>query len=858
MKKMKYIVSALISVLCLAFLGGCGSDANQTTVNPKDTFGYWESQQYDSLSGSDFIKVGESGKMQLLLSPDTGTIRWLDTSTGKYQDTNMAHDEGIESKSNNMQSDLIVRYFSGSKNANKLYWNTSTYDSYSMSASLGQLSYQLIDNGVRIVYGLGDDSITYKNFPQRISDERMQEYVIQYLEPQQLDILKSRYTQLSSGDWLRGFGGGEGGSQNRIGRAALNEIYNIFYEVGQYTEDLLYEDLETWEADEDMYPSNLRINIPVDYYLDGEELVVKMDTSKIEMNEHKPINQIQLLPYFLTSDASSDEEEGYMFIPDGSGALIYLDSTKIREYHYAASYYDGDHLVNAQTYNSVDNELQLPVFGMKTADSTIFGVIENGAEVASIDAYISGTDNSENFSKMRLTFELQAQQVISTGSSNVNGAFSLYRASDDIYDEDVTVRYFWLGDEATYVDMAHTYSGYLEEKGVLTKKAQEEDPPFFVEFLGATDKTKYFLGIPYEGTQALTTFKQAEEILRDVTASGVKNVKLIYSGMFNGGINQRSASSGLKFAPGLGGSSAFKSLKSYADSIGAQIYPNVLLQTAYTKTKLSKDTVAWNIINDRAQIYSFDPIDHAVDTETEFPLYIISPTALNSYLSKVKTSLNQRTGLNSMATEDLYSFISTTYGETQVSPSTGADLLKEAVSSYADGMNLMLSNPIVDGYQYASYIMDLPVESSGMRIVDASVPFMGMVLSGYLQYSAESSNRESTDVFLNIMHAIESNAQPKFTLMYENSSLLTGTEQENYFAVDYSYWKDQIGTYYQLYNEFYQAVKNATIVDHEIYDRNDKLRVVTYSNGVKAYFNYSDLDEVIDGVTVPAFSYLVQ
>ena len=38
----------------------------------------------------------------------------------------------------------------------------------------------------------------------------------------------------------------------------------------------------------------------------------------------------------------------------------------------------------------------------------------------------------------------------------------------------------------------------------------------------------------------------------------------------------------------------------------------------------------------------------------------------------------------------------------------------------------------------------------------------------------------------------------------------------------------------------------------------EKLRVVTYSNGVKVYFNYSDLEEQIDGVTVPAFSYVTK
>ena len=170
----------------------------------------------------------------------------------------------------------------------------------------------------------------------------------------------------------------------------------------------------------------------------------------------------------------------------------------------------------------------------------------------------------------------------------------------------------------------------------------------------------------------------------------------------------------------------------------------------------------------------------------------------------------------------------------------------------------MLSNPASPAYAYSSYLTDIPGDDSGVRVLDASIPFMQIVLDGYKTYSSESLNRESTDVYAHFMQAIEGKSVPKFTFMYEDSYLLEGTEQEDFFAVDYSYWKDKVGAYYQEYSAFYDKVKDATIVGHEVYDRNEKLRIVTYSNGVKIYFNYSDLEEKIDGVTVSAFSYVIQ
>lgn len=168
MKKNRIFTHAVLVSLCLAFLGGCGADEEPVV---QDEGSYWDEQQFDSFSGSDFVEIAKSGNMELLLNPSTGTVRWMDTSTGAYQDSNMSHDEGDRSLSAAERSDLLIRYFSGRKTANATYNSISTYDSYSMCSSRDQLSYQKIDNGVRILYTLGNDDITHLNFPKMISGE---------------------------------------------------------------------------------------------------------------------------------------------------------------------------------------------------------------------------------------------------------------------------------------------------------------------------------------------------------------------------------------------------------------------------------------------------------------------------------------------------------------------------------------------------------------------------------------------------------------------------------------------------------------------------------------------------------------
>ena len=64
--------------------------------------------------------------------------------------------------------------------------------------------------------------------------------------------------------------------------------------------------------------------------------------------------------------------------------------------------------------------------------------------------------------------------------------------------------------------------------------------------------------------ETLTTFKQAQDILINMTNAGVKNIKLIYTGIVNEGMNQRSVEK-VSLVSELGGKSAWNSLVFYAD-----------------------------------------------------------------------------------------------------------------------------------------------------------------------------------------------------------------------------------------------------------------------------------------------------
>ena len=59
----------------------------------------------------------------------------------------------------------------------------------------------------------------------------------------------------------------------------------------------------------------------------------------------------------------------------------------------------------------------------------------------------------------------------------------------------------------------------------------------------------------------------------------------------------------------------------------------------------------------------------------------------------------------------------------------------------------------------------------------------------------------------------------------------------------------------QLEVNVYEAVEGAVITGHEILDNG--VRVVTYSNGVQIYLNYSSAAQTVDGVSIDTMSYKV-
>ena len=120
------------------------------------------------------------------------------------------------------------------------------------------------------------------------------------------------------------------------------EITAYFLEAGYTAEDMEQDHLENGFEAANEKPW---FNITVSYYLDGDSFVVEMDPGAVEYDTDKYyLVDIDLLEYF---GAAGPEDTGYLFVPDGSGALIRFNNGKVNAPAYIGYVYGEDKIGRA-------------------------------------------------------------------------------------------------------------------------------------------------------------------------------------------------------------------------------------------------------------------------------------------------------------------------------------------------------------------------------------------------------------------------------------------------------------------------------------------------------------------------------
>ena len=656
--------------------------------------------------------------------------------------------------------------------------------------------------------------------------------------------------------------------RNDVPKWDLPEIIRIVQESGYQPEDIQH-DHRINNLDQPR-PNNMVFAIPVEYRLDGPDLLVNIPVDEISypqdiINEQGnktdfPLHAIELLEYFGAADS---EQAGYIFVPDGPGALIRLNNGKINALPYIQPLYGLNYTTMPQKEKL--NNLQqnyLPVFALKEGSQAWLAIIEEGDALASIKADIAGRNNSYNsvwtkfttIPKGTVTLQMETENENEQGRERL---INIYQSR--IYQGNIRLRYRFLsGTAANYTGMALSYQEYLQQKG-LSRLTPADDIPFYLELIGAFDQKEVVLGAPRQVVKPLTTYRQAEEILQELIDGGVSNIKLKYNGMLAGGLAQQFPS---RFRPEkvLGQQRDFQRLTSFLSAHQISFYPEVCFLNVYRDSlfdhfRAGSDAARFldygvaRIYDYNLATYQYQPDEHVT---------ILSPHRLDSLLSQFLSDLtrDQLTGislremgrqLNSDFRKDPTALVDRQQSLVLIQRQL-EKLKQHKFSIMVNGGNGFLL-PLVD------HIVNMPFTGNNFNIIDQEVPFFQISLHGYVNYATPPLNL-GEESRRGLLKALETGASPYYKWTYQPSSLLKGTSYaHDLLASYYRDWLSEAGELYREVNQVLHGLQDKRIIGHRQLAEN--VYLTSYENSCSIVVNYNQQAVTVNGITVAAEGYQV-
>lgn len=812
----------------------------------------------NSVTGGDLELAVENDLLKLYFDNKTGGIAVEDKGTGEifYSSPQNAMEDAkaTDEMKNQLSSPILLTYF------NRKSKTVTVFDSYKNAILLNQVTWAKLENGIRVNMTLGREE-TSRLIPEQISAKSF-DAIIQRIEENVSSLAAKKvkafylfYTWDTADDEQKAKYPGLESTDIYSLKTSLNDrdkrtLEEYFKDAG-YT----YEEMEEEYAALD-YVSNTEsfpcFKFSIDYILNEDSLEVALDAGKIQYDRSQfYLSSISMLPYF---GAGETGKEGYIFLPDGSGTLIDFNNdgskntilTRGKTYGYDAAETQTDR-------GSTKNEFRYPVFGTKTGESAIFGIVTDGDAVSGINCELGNISHSYNTS--------YADFLISRNDQNVGyNAFEQdpwIKYDEHGYDGYISLKYYFLtGENADYVGMAKAYRDYLLDQGALTPVKADGNLPFMLETLGTVEKPVRKLGIPTRDSVPVTTFDDSYKMLKFFQEKGISNLLLRYQGWYNGGYEQWVASD-MKVEKAIGGKKALKKLEKNAGAIGAEVVPDVNFLTHYDNKKFDDFSPTRDGVRTLFQKNGYYPV---LITPTQFmaPFYwSVNPRVILSYFTSF-TKDYDKVGISNISLGSTGKVLNSNYNDgdyvsRQDSKNIVVEMLKRADEKY-DNIIVDAGNAYTFGY--ADYILNLPATDSSYTISDQSVPFIQIALHGYVQYANAPLNL-SSELDKDILSSIETGSIPYFFLTYDEGSLVKEAYlYEPYYSVDYDTWRERAVELYNEFNGVLSGLQNVPISDHEKLAEN--VYLTTYENGTGIYVNYSSESVDANGVTIAPMSYVVK
>jgi len=573
-----------------------------------------------------------------------------------------------------------------------------------------------------------------------------------------------------------------------------------------------------------------KIAVPVDYTLNEDSLTITVDSSKIleDGTDYKLVS-VSIASWLCS--AKNDAQNGSLFVPSGSGAIMYSAETPDGTRKYTGEVYGRD-AARRNPLNLVDSEdIKLPVFGAYGNGKGIMGIIKQGAGSCEIEAQAG--NSKLGYSNVDAIFYVRGYDEFSYVYQGKYQGITK-RVNADISGQVLSVSYYTLyGDEADYNGMAEKYRSYLLEEGKL-EDVQEDSNPYAVSMLGGTNITTSIFGIPNQKLVSLTTFTQAADIIGELEENiGIKPyVRMM--GYGDNGVRAGSIAGGEKYSSVYGSRSELNSL--------LDLCQDTQLFFDYDIINFSKSSFGFSLNFDVAKtaiLYKTEhfPVSPLRVNDKDNVYYIISRDKLSiaaEYaLEKAKSYGINAVSFSSLGSTAFSDFSDDSYINKYGIEANLSDILETAETS---GYKTAVADANIYAACESDILFDTATDNGDYDVLDLEIPFYQMVFHSYKTMYTNAVNLED-NTSLAIAKAAAYGMGLGYTLSYDYVYESDDLDEFQLYGTVYSDNADEI---YEVliengYIELYSAVADAKEVRYEI-DENGVSKS-EFNNGKVVYVN---------------------
>ncbi len=802
---------------------------------------------------SEYELVSENSDYKMYINQNDLTVMVKVKSTGYKWKTNLTAAE-LENSSayadtkNQYMSQLMLTYYDKDSKKNVF---TSYVDALGNNSEFSPtVKCFSIDNGVRVAYKIGNnidyflmpDVLTEKTFNEissKLSTDDKYQFESYYLltkfeeiDKEQQGAVSSTYPLIKSENLY---------ILQAVSKVQKERFVNNSLRAAGVNLQLIKDEYEKIGYNKSV-PIAANFLVMIDYTLTDDGLNVNVPTDKIVYDdENFKIHSLSVLPFFGTVTDGSD---GYMVVPDGSGTLFDLNVKSPNSASFP--FYGPDRTQWTKDYPTNMQQATLPVFGVQNGNNSFIAYVSKGEAQGTVECHPS--NDVFPYAYVSTNYEItEFETYLSNGMSTLS---NMLKFAQDSYQEDINIQYSFLtGEESNYVGMAKNVRDKMFSG---SEKLSDNSLKFYYETYGTILRSETLIGYAYNAKRALSTIDETKEIYDYLRSNGVKNIALRYNN-WNGDKYVNEISSIAKVSGKIGSKKDFRDLSAYLESNNDTLYPNLELVLEKSTNSLSATSTHAKLME--GTLVKYSPSDNVYQKAIT--------VSFNRMVLKSDVVLNKIDGiLKKMAKLDSKAVALSTIGDTMFSDFSDKTVHREQVKNnisnilekVSENNKIMVDVGNAYTFKYVDDIVDLPMSNSNLSFESESIPFLQIVLHGYVSYAGEALNL-SDNYSMSFLKAIEYGGGVRYVLNHADPEMLKNTNYSLLFSTHYERWAQTAAEDYTKASSVLNGLQNCCITNHQ--KLADKVYMTTYDNGTSVIVNYGTTDYTYNSVTAAASDFAV-